>query len=58
MIRFTQWVKKKKGVTEVGKIWGKVLDPIPWPPVDITDEENAIEDSEEPQVAEKIKVGT
>lgn len=42
-----------KELIKARKNWENVFDPIPWPPIDITDEENAIEGLEEPQVVEK-----
>lgn len=38
--------------------WGNVFYLISWLPVDITDDENAIEGPEEPRVAKKVEVGT
>lgn len=52
-VQFSSLCGLNQGVTEVKKIWGKVFDLIPLPPVDLTNEENAIEGPEEPQVVEK-----
>lgn len=42
---------------EPWKKWGKVFDPILWPPVYITNKGIAIEGPKEAQVVEKIEVG-